>query len=142
VIDRETRILGAATEAAAEAARALEKHGPENTMDAPSKTDGERLAILIEEAGEVAKELTYDHAGVQLVSTGERPDPWVSEVAFIGNGKVIVTDPDGHHERWIEEMDDEELRILGYRRISQQERLRKELIQTAAMALTWAAMLP
>lgn len=46
----------------AEATRARVKHG-EHSMLGPRYSSGERLAILVEEVGEVAHELTYDQAG-------------------------------------------------------------------------------
>lgn len=58
---RAARITDALVDMAAEAQRAYDKHGELNTMDAPTRDDGFRLAILVEEVGEVAKELTYDH---------------------------------------------------------------------------------
>ncbi len=46
----------------AEATRAHLKHG-EHSMLSPKRGDGDRLAILVEEVGEVAHELTYDASG-------------------------------------------------------------------------------
>jgi len=46
----------------AEATRAHLKHG-EHSMLGPHYTSGDRLAILVEEVGEVAHELTYDQGG-------------------------------------------------------------------------------
>jgi hypothetical protein len=46
----------------AEATRAHLKHG-EHSMLGPQYTAHERLAILVEEVGEVAHELTYDQDG-------------------------------------------------------------------------------
>jgi hypothetical protein len=46
----------------AEATRAHLRHG-EHSMLSPSYTSGQRLAILVEEVGEVAHELTYDSGG-------------------------------------------------------------------------------
>ena len=46
----------------AEATRAHLKHG-EHSMLGPRYSSGDRLAILVEEVGEVARELTYDHGG-------------------------------------------------------------------------------
>lgn len=46
----------------AEATRAHLKHG-KHSMLGPSYTSGDRLAILVEEVGEVAHELTYDQGG-------------------------------------------------------------------------------
>lgn len=46
----------------AEATKAYLKHG-EHSMLGPHYTSGERLAILVEEVGEVAHELTYDQDG-------------------------------------------------------------------------------
>ena len=46
----------------AEATRAYLKHG-KHSMVGPDYTPGERLAILMEEVGEVAHELTYDQSG-------------------------------------------------------------------------------
>jgi hypothetical protein len=45
-----------------EASRAHIKHG-EHSMLGPAYSSGERLAILVEEVGEVAHELTYDQGG-------------------------------------------------------------------------------
>lgn len=46
----------------AEATRAHLRHG-EHSMLGPNYTSGDRLAILVEEVGEVAHELTYDQDG-------------------------------------------------------------------------------
>jgi hypothetical protein len=46
----------------AEATRAHLRHGA-CSMLAPTYTSGQRLAILVEEVGEVAHELTYDAGG-------------------------------------------------------------------------------
>ncbi len=46
----------------AEATRAHLKHG-EHSMLGPHYSSGDRLAILMEEVGEVAHELTYDQDG-------------------------------------------------------------------------------
>jgi len=46
----------------AEAARAHLKHG-EHSMLGTHYSSGDRLAILVEEVGEVAHELTYDQGG-------------------------------------------------------------------------------
>ena len=46
----------------AEATRAHLKHG-EHSMLGPHYTSGDRLAILVEEVGEVAHEMTYDQDG-------------------------------------------------------------------------------
>ena len=46
----------------AEATSAYLKHG-KHSMVGPDYTPGERLAILVEEVGEVAHELTYDQSG-------------------------------------------------------------------------------
>jgi hypothetical protein len=46
----------------AEATRAHLKHG-EYSMLGPNYSSGDRLAILVEEVGEVAHELTYDLGG-------------------------------------------------------------------------------
>jgi hypothetical protein len=46
----------------AEATRAHLKHG-EHSMLGPHYSSGDRLAILVEEVGEVAHELTYDQDG-------------------------------------------------------------------------------
>jgi len=48
----------------AEATRAHLKHG-EHSMLGPRYSSGDRLAILVEEVGEVAHELTYDQDGDQ-----------------------------------------------------------------------------
>ena len=45
----------------AEALRAVSKHGI-HVISGPEYTDCDRLAILMEEVGEVAHELTYDQA--------------------------------------------------------------------------------
>lgn len=46
----------------AEATRAHLRHR-QQSMLGPHRTNGDRLAILVEEVGEVARELTYDHGG-------------------------------------------------------------------------------
>ena len=85
--------------------RAKDKHG-EKTMDGPGYTSEQRLAILVEEGGEVSEEVA--NAALQ---------------AIIGRvGHALTYDQpgvEGGH--------------LG--------RLHKELIQTAAMAVTWASTL-
>ena len=48
----------------AEATGAHAKHG-EHSMLGPGYSSGDRLAILVEEVGEVAHELTYDQDGDQ-----------------------------------------------------------------------------
>jgi hypothetical protein len=125
----------------AEAERALEKHGPENTMDAPGKTDGYRLAILGEEFGEVCKELTYDNQADQIIGDpgwrglGADWEDW-------GKGESYLTPHGFPQERLrVADLTDEELAKYGYRRVTQKERLRKELVQVGAMAATWIALL-
>lgn len=54
----------------AEALRAYIKHG-EYSMFSPHYSSGDRLAILVEEVGEVAHELTYDRGG-PAVGEGRR----------------------------------------------------------------------
>lgn len=139
-VDREraARIEGVVIEMEDEAQRALDKHGPENTMDAPGKSDGERLAILMEEVGEVAHELTYD-AGVNIESIpGSRVSCELKSDSF--SGTMLL--PDGRSE-WllVDDLSDDALAVFGYRRTTARQRLRKELIQVGAMAATWAAML-
>src|ERR1700733_4392890 len=56
----------------AEATRAHLKHG-EHSMLGPNYSSGERLAILVEEVGEVAHELTYDQGG-PAVGEGRRDE--------------------------------------------------------------------
>ena len=46
----------------AEATRAYLLHGTDSMLG-PEQTSGQRLAILVEEVGEVAHELTYDQGG-------------------------------------------------------------------------------
>jgi hypothetical protein len=57
----------------AEATRAHLRHG-EHSMLGENCSSGDRLAILVEEVGEVAQELTYDHGG------GQRRDELVKEL--------------------------------------------------------------
>ena len=57
----------------AEATRAYLKHG-QHSMLGPDYSSGDRLAILVEEVGDVAQELTYDHGG------GQRRDELVKEL--------------------------------------------------------------
>lgn len=59
----------------AEATRAHLKHG-DRSMLGPHYTSGDRLAILMEEVGEVAHELTYDQGGLE----GGRRDELVKEL--------------------------------------------------------------
>ncbi len=47
-------------QAKAEFKRAIAKHGLDRTPASPSMTDGEKLIILVEEVGEVARAMTYD----------------------------------------------------------------------------------
>lgn len=56
----------------AEATRAHLKHG-EHSMLGPHYSSGDRLAILVEEVGEVAHELTYDQGG-PAVGEGRRDE--------------------------------------------------------------------
>lgn len=56
----------------AEATRAHLKHG-EYSMLSEKYTSGQRLAILVEEVGEVAHELTYDQGGAG-VGEGRRDE--------------------------------------------------------------------
>lgn len=53
-----------------EATRAHLKHG-EHSMLGAGYTSGDRLAILMEEVGEVAHELTYDQSGDQAALMSE-----------------------------------------------------------------------
>lgn len=50
----------------AEAVKAISKHRPERTPASPNMSNGERLAILVEEVGEVAHALTYDQDSTNL----------------------------------------------------------------------------
>lgn len=72
---------GAVRAALDEVFRAKAKHG-EKTMDGPGYTETQRLAILMEEVGEVAHELTYDAAkdGIEGGDTG-RLEKEVTQVA-------------------------------------------------------------
>ena len=56
----------------AEATRAHLKHG-DYSMRGPHYSSGDRLAILVEEVGEVAHELTYDQGG-PAVGEGRRDE--------------------------------------------------------------------
>jgi len=47
---------------------AITKHGREQTPLSRDMTNGEKLAILVEELGEVGRELTYDHGEKPQVS--------------------------------------------------------------------------
>lgn len=82
------RVTVAATDLLAEYRRARAKHGA-YTLDGGEIDDRQRLAALVEEVGEAAAELTYDHAD-----------------------------------------------------LAADARLRRELIQVANVALTWASLLP
>lgn len=46
----------------AESERAVAKHGLERSALSPALGDAEKLAILVEEVGEVARAMTYDEA--------------------------------------------------------------------------------
>jgi hypothetical protein len=61
----------------AEATRAHLKHG-EHSMLGEHYSSGDRLAILMEEVGEVAHELTYDQGG-----TASRRDELVKELTQV-----------------------------------------------------------
>lgn len=45
---------------ASEFKRAIEKHGVSKTPANPIMTNGDRIIILVEEVGEVARAMTYD----------------------------------------------------------------------------------
>lgn len=152
-MSRTRRLLRATREMVAEAQRALEKHGPENTMDAPSKTDGDRLAILVEEGGEVsdevlnaalqgaigavARQLTYDHQEAAY----ERI-PGYSRVDIVNiDGKAFFEIPGASRKIFVGRLDDEELAKYGWRRVPRKQSLRKELVQVGAMAATWIALI-
>ena len=62
----------------AEATRAHLKHG-DRSMLGLSYTDSDRLAILVEEVGEVAHELTYDQ-GLLVPDSPEHRDKLVKEL--------------------------------------------------------------
>ena len=81
--------------------RAKLKHG-DYTLDGVKSNDVLRLAALVEEVGEVATELTYDHS--QLPEGGTRAEVEVLQAEL-------------------------------------KARLKKELIQVANVALTWASIL-
>jgi hypothetical protein len=57
----------------AEATSAHLKHG-EHSMLSPDYSSGDRLAILVEEVGEVAHELTYDQQPGQGIGEGRRDE--------------------------------------------------------------------
>lgn len=57
----------------AEATRAHLRHG-DHSMLGPDYSSGDRLAILMEEVGEVARELTYDHGGTGADHQGRRDE--------------------------------------------------------------------
>lgn len=64
-----------------ETLRAHEKHGPES-MISPDVDPGMRLAILVEEVGEVARALTYDEADLanlreELVQVAAMATSWL-----------------------------------------------------------------
>lgn len=61
----------------AEATRAHIRHG-EHSMLGPDYSSGDRLAILVEEVGEVAHELTYDQGSPGV--GGGRRDELVKEL--------------------------------------------------------------
>lgn len=64
----------------AEYDHAKAKHG-ENTLDGANSNDMLRLAALVEEVGETARELTYDQAG----SPAERATRLKSELIDVAN---------------------------------------------------------
>jgi KaiC/GvpD/RAD55 family RecA-like ATPase len=80
--------------------RAKVKHG-DNTLDGSQSNDVLRLAALVEEVGEAARELTYDRVDIS--------------VATVTNNELTLENA--------------------------QQRLKKELIQVANVALTWASIL-
>lgn len=49
----------------AEFKRALSKHGFDRTPANPKMTPGERIIILVEEVGEVARAMTYDEGSAE-----------------------------------------------------------------------------
>lgn len=62
--------------------RAHEKHGP-NSIEAVSASDPRWLAILVEEVGEAAHELTYDATGAlraELVDVATVAVAWISAI--------------------------------------------------------------
>ena len=69
----------------AEATRAHLKHGA-HSMLGPHYSSGDRLAILVEEVGEVAHELTYDQDGDktklvrELVQVAAMAASWVEAI--------------------------------------------------------------
>lgn len=148
---RYARIDDAAVDMVKEADRAFVKHGPEQTMDAVDKTNGERLAILVEEVGEVAKELTYDQQHIKLEQrqdTGgggafvelygwERGLAQGAEHIYFYDGTVATDET----RRYIHTLTDAELYAIGWIRTTAAQRLRKELVQVGAMAATWVAHL-
>lgn len=69
----------------AEATSAHLKHG-EHSMLGTGRSDGDRLAILMEEVGEVAHELTYDASGDkdklvrELIQVAAMAATWVEHI--------------------------------------------------------------
>jgi hypothetical protein len=137
------RLMRASVDIIEESERALEKHGPEQTIDAPGKTNGDRLAILMEEVGEVAKELTYDQQDDTIGFTR------LTDVK-LGGVLAEMTSIDGKpfiefrsRKLPVAEMSDADLEMYGWvrHRRTPTDRLRKELVQVGAMAATWIALI-
>lgn len=79
----------------AEATRAYIKHGPHSMFG--SLANGDRLAILMEEVGEVAHELTYDQDGDrdklvrELLQVAAMAASWVEQLEGGHRGSRGVT---------------------------------------------------
>jgi hypothetical protein len=73
-----------------EVRRAYEKHGSDSMLE-PGKDDGTRLAILVEEVGEVARALTYDEGDganlrEELVQVAAMAVSWLHAIEAEGGG--------------------------------------------------------
>lgn len=77
------RIAEAAKSAQAEIERAIRKHGQARTPLSRDIPLGEKLAILVEEVGEVAKALTYDHINLEDMENLKKELDQVAAVAMM-----------------------------------------------------------
>lgn len=62
----ETILVKLMADTVTEMRRAYEKHGPQSMLSTGrDRSPGEKLAILVEEVGEVARAMTYDNGSAQ-----------------------------------------------------------------------------
>lgn len=112
---------GIGEEVAAERARAAAKHG-DTSMEAQPWDAPIRLAVLAEEVGEAADEITTHGPAAK----GRRADQARSALLTAAQGRVAKALNDARHEQ----------------RPVDPEALRRALREVASVALTWAALAP